>query len=170
MPALFTGLTFWSLGLLVLGLICFVAELFHPGFGVFGVLGLLALGLDILISSETLAQGLLFTALAAVIVFLFLLVSARLISKGKLPKKLVLREENSASEGFSASEARDALLGKTGTAATVLRPAGIAVIGGKRIDVVTQGEYLEQNTLLRVIDMAGGRIVVGLAGETERAE
>ena len=169
MPAFFTGLTFWSLALLILGLAFFVAELFHPGFGAFGVLGLLAFGLDILISSKTLAQGLLFTAVAAVIVLTFLVVSARLISKGKMPKKLVLREENGTAEGFSSSADTASLLGKTGTAATVLRPAGIALIDGQRVDVVTRGEYLEKDALLRVLDTAGGRIVVASA-EKGRAE
>lgn len=165
MPLLFTGITFWSLILLILGLIFLVAELFHPGFGAFGILGIIAFGLDILISSRTLAQGLLFTAIAALIVLCFLIIGARLMAKGRMPKKLVLREENGAEEGFFSAEDCSFLLGKTGTAATVLRPAGIALLDGKRFDVVTRGEFMEKDAPLRVVEIEGGRIVVAPAAE-----
>ena len=167
MPAFFTGITFWSLILLILGLIFLVAELFHPGFGAFGVLGLVAFGLDILISSKTVAQGLLFTAIAALIVLVFLIIGARLIVKGKMPKKLVLTEENGGTEGFYAMEDYAALMGKTGTSVTVLRPSGIALIGGERVDVVTHGEFIDKDAPLRVVEIEGGRIVVAM--DTERS-
>lgn len=167
MPAFFTGITFWSLILLILGLIFLVAELFHPGFGAFGVLGFVAFGLDILISSKTVAQGLLFTAIAALLVLVFLIVGARLIVKGKMPKKLVLTEENGGTEGFYAMEDYAALMGKTGTSVTVLRPSGIALIGGERVDVVTHGEFIDKDAPLRVVEIEGGRIVVAM--DTERS-
>lgn len=168
MPAFFTGITFWSLILLVLGLCFFVAELFHPGFGCFGVLGLISFALDILISSRTLAQGMLFTALAALIVLLFLIIGARLISSGRMPKKLVLKESNGGTEGFYAMEDYAALMGKRGTAVTVLRPSGIALIDGERADVVTRGEFIEKDAPLRVVQVEGGRIVV--AADPERSK
>ena len=167
MPAFFTGITFWSLILLILGLIFLVAELFHPGFGAFGILGLVAFGLDILISSKTVAQGLLFTAIAALIVLVFLIIGARLIVKGKMPKKLVLTEENGGTEGFYAMEDYAALMGKTGIAVTVLRPSGIALIAGERVDVVTRGEFIDKDAPLRVVEIEGGRIVVAM--DTERS-
>ena len=167
MPAFFTGITFWSLILLILGLVLLVAELFHPGFGTFGILGLVAFGLDILISSRTVAQGLLFTAIAALIVLIFLIIGARLIGKGKMPKKLVLKETNGGTEGFYAMEDYTSLMGKRGSALTVLRPSGIAVIEGERVDAVTRGEFIEKDAPLRVVEVEGGRIVV--APDTERS-
>ena len=167
MPAFFTGITFWSLILLILGLCFLVAELFHPGFGAFGILGLIAFGLDILISSRTLAQGLLFTAIAALIVLIFLIIGARLIVKGRMPKKLILKEENGGTQGFYATEDNTALMGKRGTAVTVLRPAGMALLDGDRVDVVTRGEFIEKDAPLRVVEVEGGRIVV--ARDMERS-
>ena len=165
MPAFFTGVTFWSFILLVLGIAFLTAELFHPGFGAFGILGLVAFGLDILISAKTFAQGLLFTAIAALIVLVFLVLGARLISKGKLPKKLVLKDENGGAEGFYAMDSYAALSGKTGNAVTVLRPSGIALIDGERVDVVTRGEMIEKDAPVRVVEVEGGRIVVALYSE-----
>ena len=163
MPAFFSGISLWSLVLLVAGIGFLIGEIFHPGFGLPGVLGLVCLGLDILISAQTLAQGLLMTAIAAVIVLVIFLIGASLISRGKLPKKLVLSDENGSVEGFVSGDGDGAAPGQTGRAVTVLRPAGIAEIGGKRLDVVTRGEFIPEGAALRVESVEGSRIVVGLA-------
>ena len=160
MPAFFSGISLWSLVLLVAGIGFLIGEIFHPGFGLPGVLGLVCLGLDILISAQTLAQGLLMTAIAAVIVLVIFLIGASLISRGKLPKKLVLSDENGSVEGFVSGDGDGALPGQTGMAMTVLRPAGIAEIGGKRLDVVTRGEFIPEGSSLRVEAVEGSRIVV----------
>ena len=165
MPAFFSGISLWSLVLLVAGIGFLIGEIFHPGFGLPGVLGLVCLGLDILISAQTLAQGLLMTAIAAVIVLVIFLIGASLISRGKLPKKLVLSDENGSVEGFVSGDGDGAAPGQPGKAATVLRPAGIAEIGGKRLDVVTQGEFIPEGSPLRVEAVEGSRIVVAAAQE-----
>ena len=52
------------------------------------------------------------------------------------------------------------LLHQTGTALTQLRPSGMALINGKRVDVVTEGELIERNTPIRVVAVEGMRVVV----------
>jgi membrane-bound serine protease (ClpP class) len=52
------------------------------------------------------------------------------------------------------------LLNQTGQALTALRPSGTAVIGGKRIDVVTEGPFIEPGTAVKVIEVEGMRVVV----------
>ena len=163
----FSGICIWSLVLLLAALGLLTAEIFHPGFGLPGVLGIAALVLDILISARTLAQGLWMSAAAAVIVLAAFFAGAALISRGRLPKKLVLREENGSGAGF-VSGGSGAEPGQTGRAATVLRPAGIAEIGGRRLDVVTRGEFLPEGTAVRVLAAEGSRIVVGPAAEEAR--
>ena len=165
MPAFFSGISLWSLGLLIAGIGFLIGEIFHPGFGLPGILGLVCLGLDILISAQTLAQGLLMTAIAAVIVLVVFLIGASFISRGKLPKNLVLSVENGSVEGFVSGDGDGAAPGQTGRAVTVLRPAGIAEIGGRRLDVVTQGEFIPEGSSLRVEAVEGSRIVVAAAQE-----
>ena len=160
MPLFFSGISLWSLGLLILGLGFLAAEVLHPGFGLPGILGIVCLALDILISARTLAQGLWMTALAAVLVFLALVLGATLASRGKLPRKLILREENGAEEGFVSAGNAPVEPGTTGRAATVLRPAGIAEFSGRRLDAVTQGEYIEAGEAIRVLRSEGSRVVV----------
>jgi len=50
--------------------------------------------------------------------------------------------------------------GDSGTARTILRPAGTAIIGGIPVDVVTDGQFVEAGTKIRVLSVAGDRIVV----------
>ena len=52
------------------------------------------------------------------------------------------------------------LLHQTGTALTTLRPSGTAVIDGKRVDVVTEGPFIEQGTPIKVVAVEGMRVVV----------
>lgn len=52
------------------------------------------------------------------------------------------------------------LLHRTGQAVTLLRPSGMALIDGKRIDVVTEGALIEAGTPVKVIAIEGLRVVV----------
>jgi len=57
-------------------------------------------------------------------------------------------------------ERATAFVGRTGTAVTVLRPTGAVEIDGERLDVVTEGEFLESGTAVRVLYVQGSRVVV----------
>ena len=50
--------------------------------------------------------------------------------------------------------------GDTGVALTYLRPSGKAEINNEMIDVITENQFLEKGTPVRVIDIRGNRIVV----------
>jgi membrane-bound serine protease (ClpP class) len=52
------------------------------------------------------------------------------------------------------------LIGKEGTTLTALRPAGAAEIEGRRLDVVTDGVFVEAGRPVRVVSVDGARIVV----------
>ena len=59
------------------------------------------------------------------------------------------------------------LVGLLGTTVTPLRPAGIALLGGRRIDVVSQGEFVASGESVAVVSQAGHRVVVRLHRDTE---
>jgi membrane-bound serine protease (ClpP class) len=61
---------------------------------------------------------------------------------------------------------RPELLEQTGTALTPLRPAGTAIINGKRVDVVTEGQMIERNTPVKVVAVEGMRVVVRQLNQT----
>ena len=50
--------------------------------------------------------------------------------------------------------------GDTGVALTYLRPSGKAEINDERVDVITENQFLEKGTPVKVIDIRGNRIIV----------
>ncbi len=73
----------------------------------------------------------------------------------------VLHEEAVASAaGFISAEPRADLMGKTGTTLSELRPVGIAEIGGERVDVTTEGEFVHAGIPVTVVRAEGMRVVV----------
>jgi membrane-bound serine protease (ClpP class) len=52
------------------------------------------------------------------------------------------------------------LLHQSGTALTTLRPSGMALIAGRRVDVVTEGALVEKGAAVKVVAVEGMRTVV----------
>jgi membrane-bound serine protease (ClpP class) len=50
--------------------------------------------------------------------------------------------------------------GEKGVAESFLRPAGIAKFGDKRIDVVSEGDFIEQGSEIVIVRVSGNRVVV----------
>jgi len=71
-----------------------------------------------------------------------------------------LSAEEKADAGYTSRTNYSDLLGAEGVAATTLRPAGTAEINGKRIDVVTDSEYIEHGKPIIVTAVEGMRVVV----------
>jgi len=151
------------------GLILLAIELFvTPGFGATGVLGIAALvgGLALSLVGAGATWAVIISALGRVAVSLLLAIAAALALLRFLPRlpfgrRLVLETELAAREGFaSAPETDRDWLGKRGTTASPLRPAGIADIEGERVDVVSDGELIEPGQVIEVVRVDGNRIVV----------
>jgi membrane-bound serine protease (ClpP class) len=62
------------------------------------------------------------------------------------------------------------LLRHTGTALTPLRPSGTAMIDGRRVDVVSEGQLIEKGSRVRVIATEGMRVVVRALDDVEQIE
>ena len=73
---------------------------------------------------------------------------------------LFLRGGAQQADGYIAAHPRADLVGQDGVAITDLRPAGTALIGPERVDVVTEGEYVPQGRAVRVVRSEGYRHVV----------
>jgi membrane-bound serine protease (ClpP class) len=52
------------------------------------------------------------------------------------------------------------LIGKEGIALSFLRPSGIAEIDGKRVTVITEGEFIEKDVRIRVCELKDNQLVV----------
>jgi membrane-bound serine protease (ClpP class) len=160
-------------GAVLLGLEVFVT----PGFGVLGALGLVALlgGLGLSLVGVGATWEVVLLAAGRVVLSLLLALAAALALLRVLPRlpfsrRLVLETEMTADAGYaSAPEGDRRWLGQRGTAASPLRPAGLADLAGERVDVVSDGEFIDAGAPLDVIRVDGNRIVVrrprGTAGK-----
>ena len=73
-------------------------------------------------------------------------------------QRVVLNEQEA---GYHAApEEHHALKGKVGTALTDLRPGGTAEVDGHRVSVTTEGDFLDKDTPIKVVEVEGDRIVV----------
>ena len=52
------------------------------------------------------------------------------------------------------------LVGRTGRATSVLRPAGIGDFDGVRLNVVTEGDFIERDMPIEIVRVESSRIVV----------
>jgi len=148
-----------SIILFVVGIGLLIAEMYQPGFGIFGIFGLISLIACIFVTAQTIMQGLMLTGIFFVIILILLTIFILFVSK-KLPKRLVLHEEETVEQGFSGTEDMKYLMGKQGIVETLCRPAGSVDFNGVKLDVVSNGEYIEKGTLVEVIEIEGNRIVV----------
>jgi membrane-bound serine protease (ClpP class) len=147
--------------LAVIGLIGILWELHVvPGHGLPGILGagallvavLLAFGLPFLfVGVETIATAIVLTVIGFTL-------TVRAVPQNAWAQRLAL----SASQGpeYVTSTDFGSLRGRAGTATSYLRPAGIASIDGRRIDVLTAGEFIAAGTPIRVVRVEGARIFV----------
>jgi len=60
-------------------------------------------------------------------------------------------------------EDKRSYLGKIGSAVTPLRPSGVAMVDGNRIDVATEGEFIAAGSRVKVVAMDSRRYFVKLA-------
>ncbi|MGZ8486141.1 MAG: NfeD family protein [Candidatus Binatia bacterium] len=151
-------------GIFLLALEIFVV----PGFGITGILGIAAtlggLSLSLVGAGATWeimlkAVGrVVFSLLAALIVSLFTL---KYLPRLPFGRQLILDTELPTDEGFVSTPQSDLTWqGKTGRAVSPLRPAGIADIENQRVDVVSDGEFIETGAPIIVSRVDGNRIVV----------
>ena len=101
------------------------------------------------------------TALATllvVIAVLAVLISymMRRATEGGAHARIFLREK----EELRSGEDMQVLLGKQGRTTSVLRPAGIGDFDGVRLNVVTEGSFIERDRPIEIVNVDGARIVV----------
>jgi membrane-bound serine protease (ClpP class) len=151
------------------GVVLLALEIFViPGFGIAGVLGIVALlgGLSLSLVGAGASWDFILKAMGQVVFSLLAALIASLVMLRFLPRlpwgrRLILETGLPAGEGYaSAPETDQRWLGKSGRAVSPLRPAGIAEIEGERVDVVSDGEFIDSGTPIAVTRIDGNRIVV----------
>ncbi len=140
-----------------------------PGMGVFGILGVLGVlggiymsllgGLptqtDFTRAGGVLAATLVLTIMSAWVLITRLPTNQRLIRMG-----IMLGEATGRETGYTSSVMRAELIGREGVAITDLRPAGTGLFEDERIDVVSESEWVQAGSPIRIVNSEGYRHVV----------
>jgi membrane-bound serine protease (ClpP class) len=164
----------WEIIAFFIGLMLIAVEIFVlPGFGVAGISGLvITVGSLFLIminndafDFEFVPMNSLLYALAASLGgtlggIILLLVGGSKLPESRFFKRIALTHTQNRSEGYVAYRFAESLLGRKGTAETVLRPSGKVMIDGKIHDAYTRGDYIEKGQIVEVISEEGTSLKV----------
>ena len=149
--------------LLVLGIALVIFEMFIPGFGIPGIFGILLIGAGILIQAKSVEEALVLLLIVVAILGIALLIILLTAGKGRFPAKRLVLDASIQPKGNDMQY----FVGKMGTSLTTLRPAGTADFDGVRLDVITEGEFIESNVPVRVVRTEGNHIIVRRAERSE---
>lgn len=146
--------------LLILGIVLVIAEFFVPG-GIVGLLGigcvvasLFMSGQDIGNMSMSIGIAFLISLIASVILF-----KTIGMEKGFL-RHIILKDTTSTELGYVSTVNRLELIGLEGKTITPLRPSGSASFDDERLDVVSEGRFIQKEQAIKIVKVEGSRIVV----------
>lgn len=146
----------WIVVLLIVGALLLLLETLLPGM-VAGTIGALCLIAAVVLGYRDFGMATGNGLLAVVILGLALGMYGWL---KYFPESRIAKRFISQSAVGDLGVDRPDLLNRTGTTLTALRPSGIATIQNQRVDVVTEGGFIERGSAIKVVAIEGSRVVV----------
>ncbi len=157
----------WMPLIFVVGLALIVLEVFViPGFGIAGILGIILMFGSVFYvffdNTDDINMALLWLSVSVILTSVLAILATIFLPKSAPFQRFSLSTVMSTDLGYHSAGLEDfeSFLGKTGVALTPLRPAGTARIDNKRLDVVTVGDFIAQNTPVKVAEVEGSKISV----------
>ncbi len=143
----------------LVGVVVIIAEIILPSGGILSIVALSVFGysLFIVFNEISMTIGFSFVAADLILIPVLVIVGLKLLARSPVTLRKTLSRKGGVS---SQSSELGSYVGTQGNAVTDLRPAGIAVINSKKVDVVTRGEYLEKDSAIIVTAVTGNQIIV----------
>ncbi|MFD2759460.1 NfeD family protein [Lentibacillus juripiscarius] len=146
--------------LLIIGVGLVIAEFFLPG-GIAGLLGFVAIIGSLLMSGQDLGHMTMSISIAFIVTVIAAVIMFRKMGMRKgFFRNFILEDQTTTEKGYVSSENRLELIGLEGETITPLRPSGTAVFNDERLDVVTEGGFIEKNKPVKIIKVEGVRVIV----------
>jgi len=152
----------WILALLIIGLFLVFCEVFVPG-GVVGAAGVVFMVMSVWLCFETygLTYGLLLLLACLVLTFVVAIAAFHYFPESKTGKWVIIGDRLGRDSGYtSVAYAGKYTVGSVGITESALRPSGIATFDDERVDVVSEAEYIDPQTRIKIVKVDGNRIVV----------
>ncbi|MBQ7886522.1 MAG: hypothetical protein IJ313_06465 [Clostridia bacterium] len=143
---------------LLMGAGLMIVEIFLPGFGLPGISGIVLIAAGVILTAIYHGTFMAVVILLVVIALLALVISwvLRSAAKGNYHSEIFLSEKDE----LHSRQDMQVLVGRKGRTASVLRPAGIGNFDGVRLNVVTEGSFIERDMPIEIVSVDGARIVV----------
>jgi membrane-bound serine protease (ClpP class) len=162
----------WEIVLFIVGVILIAIEIFViPGFGLAGVSGIslviFSLGVSLIGNVGLqfpeigqISQAIWTMAITLILGVAMIASMVRHLPENTMFNTLVLSESTDRSRGYTGADSHDELLGSEGVTVTALRPSGTALLNDRRIDVVSDGDFIEKGARVKVVETANLKVVV----------
>lgn len=149
-----------TLILFIIGIVLVILEFFLAG-GIAGLLGAVAIVVSIILAGGN-PMFMAYSVLIAIAVAVsgMVIIMKFFGRKLHLLNKVVLMDSTDTESGYVSNVNRVELLGKKAITITPLRPSGTIDMEGERIDVVSQGSYIDRGKHVIIVKVEGSRIVV----------
>ena len=142
-----------------------------PGFGVVGLAGIVIMAASLVLtqlgdfefwSIEEISSVVVRLALSAIGAVVLSLALLRALPRFAAFNRLILKSETRASEGYvsAPTQSDEFLIDQEGVTLTDLRPVGVGVFDGRRLNIIAEGEFIEQQRPVKIIEARGNRVVV----------
>lgn len=143
----------------ILGIAVIIAEVVLPSGGILSVAAVALLGYSIyhVFAHLTPMAGTMFVVADIFAIPLAIVIGLKLLAKSPVTLRSQLQRGDG---GLSPETGLAQHLGQEGVTLTDLRPSGMARIGGKRVDVVSRGDYIEKGSPVKVTAVEGNQVIV----------
>lgn len=157
-----------SIVLFVAGVVFIVLEMFVPSFGILGLLGGAGIVSGVVTAAYDTGNAFESLGYALLIALALVAVTAYVFRRRGIWNRFILQERLTTEQGFVPSgDDRELLVGSEGVTLSPLRPSGVAEIGGRRVDVISSGQFLNAGQRIEVVSVDGTRILVKAVQQAE---
>jgi len=141
------------------GVLIIIAEVILPSGGLLSLLaaGVIGYSLYFVFDSVSIEAGMMFVLGDVIILPISVIIGLKFLAKSPA----TLKTELSSGDGVTSQVPElEEFMGQKGKSLSILRPSGSARINGKRLDVVSRGEYIDKDKKIIVISVTGNQIIV----------
>lgn len=128
--------------------------------GTLTLVGLGVMGLSVAVPAPSILYGVV-TVFGLIAGFALSLLFLKFFTPRNMWKRMALKDKLTSEKGYnSLNEQYLQLVGKEGITKTVFRPIGTVEIEGKTYSAITEGQWVEKDVHVTVINVDGTKIVV----------
>lgn len=162
----------WEIVIFIIGIILILLEIFViPGFGVAGISGIILMGMGLIFASlnndwfnfemveiPDLTVSIISVTGGFVLSFLLIIIMSTQIGKKGMFRRIALETDMGSSGSVDTKDHE--LVGLSGVTMTVLRPSGKVIINEEVYDAVSNLNYIEANTPIKVVKFENMQLYV----------